>query len=122
MAEIKTEQQYNAVMKRIEQLAPLFDDNTPLTDPNVIEYQLLSDLVEEYEEEHYPIGVPSLASVIKLRMCEMGLTQSHLSTILGVSPSRISDYLNGKSEPTLKVGREISKKLNIDPRVVLGVC
>lgn len=122
MAEIKTEQQYNAVMKRIEQLAPLFDDNTPLTDPNVIEYQLLSDLVEEYEEEHYPIDVPSLASVIKLRMCEMGLTQSHLSTILGVSPSRISDYLNGKSEPTLKVGREISKKLNIDPRVVLGVC
>lgn len=121
MATIKTEQQYNVVMKRIEELAPLFDDSTPPTDPNVIEYQLLSNLVEEYEEEHYPIAVPSLSSVIKLRMYEMGLTQSNLSVMLGISPSRVSDYLNEKSEPTLKVGREISKKLNIDPRVVLGV-
>lgn len=59
MAKITTERQYDVVMKRIEDLAPLFDDNTPLSDPNVIEYQILSDLIEEYEEEHYPIPMPS---------------------------------------------------------------
>jgi HTH-type transcriptional regulator/antitoxin HigA len=29
--------------------------------------------------------------------------------------------MNGKSEPSLQIGREISRKLNIDPAVVLGV-
>jgi len=33
---------------------------------------------------------------------------------LGVSPSRVSEYLSGKSEPTLKVARDLNKKLNID--------
>lgn len=35
--------------------------------------------------------------------------------------ARISDYLTGRSEPTLKVARDISKKLNINADVVLGV-
>lgn len=121
MARIKTENEYNAAVKRIEELAPLFDDNSPMTDPNLIEYKLLSDLVEEYEEEHYPIASPSLASVLKLRMHEMGLTKSTLSQLLGVSSTSIGNYISGKSEPTLKVGREMSKKLGIDARVVLGV-
>lgn len=121
MAKIKTETEYEATMKRIEELAPQFDDSTPLTDPKVIEYKLLSDLAEEYEEEHYPIAPPSLPKVLKLRMYEMGLTQAKLSEILGVSPSRVSDIITGKSEPTLKICRAISQKLNIDARVVLGV-
>ncbi len=56
MAKIKTNIEYEAVIKRIEELAPLFDDTTPLSSPIVIEYRLLSDLAEEYEEKHYPIG------------------------------------------------------------------
>lgn len=79
-----------------------------MTDRNLIELNLLSGLVEEYEDEHYPIKTPSLADVIKLRMYEMGINQTKLSELLGVSPSRISDYLTGRSEPTLKVAREIS--------------
>ena len=82
---------------------------------------MISDLVADYEEEHYPIKAPSLIDVIKLRMYEMGLTQTKLSELIGVSPSRISEYLSGRSEPTLKVAREISKKLNIDADIVLGV-
>lgn len=121
MAKIKTTSEYNAVIKRIEELAPQFDDSTPVNDPIVIEYKLLSELAEEYEEEHYPIEPPSLPKVLKLRMYELGLTQSRLSELLGISPSRVSDIMTGKSEPTLKVGRAISKKLNIDAHVVLGV-
>ncbi len=44
-------------------------------------------------------------------MVEMGLNQKRLSGL----------YLNGKSEPTLKVVRDISQKLNIDAAIVLGV-
>ncbi|MGC4129728.1 MAG: helix-turn-helix transcriptional regulator [Bergeyella sp.] len=38
-----------------------------------------------------------------------------------VSQSRISEYLTGKSEPTLKVARTICQKLNISPEIVLGL-
>ena len=121
MAKIKNEIAYKAAMERIEELLPLVDDNTPLTDRNLIELDLLSGLVEEYEDEHYPIKAPSLVEVIKLRMYEMGINQVKLSELLGVSPSRISDYLTGRSEPTLKVARDLSLKLNIDANIVLGI-
>lgn len=121
MAKIENKIQYEWAVKRVEELLPLVDDNTPLTDPNSIELELLSNIVADYSEEHFAIGEPSLAEVMKLRMFEMGITQSGLAKLLGVSPSRISEYLSGKCEPTLKVGREISRKLNIDANIVLGV-
>ncbi|HKL32579.1 MAG TPA: helix-turn-helix domain-containing protein [Tangfeifania sp.] len=121
MAKIENEQQYKATMERIEELLPLVDDRTPLTDRNLIELKLLSNLVADYDEVHYPIEQPSLSEVIKLRMYEMNLTQTKLSKIIGVSPSRVSEYLSGKSEPPLKVARAISTKLNISPGIVLGV-
>lgn len=121
MAKIGNKIQYEWAVKRVEELLPLVDDNTPLTDPNSIELELLSNMVADYSEEHFAIGEPSLAEVMKLRMFEMGITQSGLAKLLGVSPSRISEYLSGKCEPTLKVGREISRKLNIDANIVLGV-
>ena len=118
---IENETQYNWAMARIEELLPKVNDETPDDDPNSIELYLLSGLVEEYEDVHYPIGQPSLIDVIKLRMYEMGLSQAAVAKKIGVSPSRICDFLSGKSEPTIKVGRRISKELNIDPAIVLGV-
>lgn len=121
MTKIETEDQYNWAMQRIEELLPLVDDDTPITDQNSIELGLLSNLAADYEDEHYPIESPSLIDIIKLRMYEMGLTQAALSKLLGINPSRICEYLSGKREPTLKQAREISRKLNIDPAIVLGV-
>lgn len=121
MTKIENENQYEWAVARVEELLPLVDDNTPETDPNYIEFVLLSNLVADYSEAHYAVGEPALSDVIKLRMYEMGLTQAALAKLIGVSPSRICDYLSGKAEPTLKVGRMISKKLNISPAVVLGV-
>lgn len=121
MAKIQNETAYKAAMERIEELLPLTDDHTPPTDRNLIELDLLSELVSEYEDEHYPVKSPALVDVIKLRMYEMGLNQAKLSELLGVSPSRVSDYLTGRCEPTLKVARDISRKLNIDANIVLGV-
>ncbi|MBD5355424.1 MAG: helix-turn-helix domain-containing protein [Bacteroides sp.] len=115
------ESQYEWAVARVEQLLPLVNDNTPETDPNYIELVLLSNLVADYSEEHFALGNPSLIDVIKLRMYEMGLTQASLAKLIGVSPSIVCDYLSGKAEPTLKVGRAISTKLNISPSIVLGV-
>ena len=75
----------------------------------------------EYEDIHYPISKPSLVDTIKLRLYEMGITQSKLAEMLGISPARVSEIMTGKCEPTLKVARAICQKLNISPDIVLGV-
>ena len=121
MAQIKSEAAYRAVMRRIEELLTLVNDETPEDDPNYLELDMISDMVEEYEDVHYPISKPTLIDVIKLRLYEMGITQTKLAEMLGLSNARVSEILNGKSEPSLKIGRELSRQLNIDPSVVLGL-
>jgi HTH-type transcriptional regulator/antitoxin HigA len=107
--------------ERIEELLKVVGNETSMNDKNFVELDFLSDLVADYEEENFPIESPTLSEVIKLRMFEMNISQLKLSEILNISPSRVSEYLTGKSEPTLKIAREISKKLNIDASTVLGV-
>ena len=119
MTKIENQAQYEWAVKRVEELLPLVKDDTPLNDR--IELELLSNLVADYSEEHFALGEPTLVDVLKLRMYEMGLNQKSLAKLVGVSPSRLSDYISGKCEPTLKVAREISRKLNIDANIVLGV-
>lgn len=121
MTKIENEEQYRWALGRIDELLPLVNDSTPISDPNSIELDLLSGLVADYADAHYSIGEPSLADVIKLRMFEMGLNQTALARLIGVSPSRISEYLSGKKEPTLKQGRALSRSLNIDANIILGV-
>ena len=118
---IKNEQQYNVACERIEELLKVVGNDTPTGDNNFIELDLLSDLVADYEEAKYPVKEPELADVIKLRMYEMGINQKKLSELLDISPSRVSEYLSGKSEPTLSVARNISRKLDISASLVLGV-
>ena len=121
MTKIENQAQYEWAVKRVEELLPLVKDDTPLNDPNSIELELLSNLETKNYEEHLALGEPTLVDVLKLRMYEMGLNQKSLAKLVGVSPSRLSDYISGKCEPTLKVAREISRKLNIDANIVLGV-
>ena len=121
MAKIENEIQYNWAINRVEELLPMVNDNTSLNDPNSIELELLSNMVADYSDEHFSLGEPSLSDVMKLRMYEMGINQIKLSELLEVSPSRVSEYLTGKSEPTLQVARNMCRKLNISASVVLGV-
>lgn len=114
-----TEKQYKEAEARVEELLPLVDDNTSLDDPNLIELRRVSDIVENYEKEHYPIGTPTLREVIELRMFEMKLKQKDLAKLLNTSTSRISEYLNGKRDITMGIARALHKKLDIDPEVIL---
>lgn len=50
-----TEKEYEAALKRIDELLPLVNDDTPADDCNLIELLKESDIVIKYEDEHYPI-------------------------------------------------------------------
>lgn len=121
MARIENINQYDWAVARVEALLPLVGEDMPETAPERIELELLSNLVADYSEEHFSLGEPSLKDVLKLKMYELGLTQKAMAEIIGVSPSRLCDYLSGKCEPTLRVAREICRKLDIDASIVLGV-
>lgn len=118
---IQTEKEYNAIVARIEILLQNPDNIENQEAQGYIELNVLSNLVVDFEENHFPVKKPTLIETMKLRMYERGLNQKSVSELLGVSTSRVSEYLTGKSEPPLKIARNISHKLNIDPIIVLGI-
>ena len=121
MTQIKNETQYKAAQERIEELLKVVTNETPATDKNFIELELISNLAVDYEGTHYPIKPLSLVETMEQRMFEMGLTRQNLSDMLNLSKSSIRDLLSGKREPTLKTARDIARKLNIDASIVLGL-
>jgi len=121
MAKLQNEKEYRAALKRIDELLPITGDGESEDDPNMIELDIISSLVDEYELVHYPIGKPSLLETIKLRMYEMGLSKEGIANLLGISELNFNDIILGKKEPSLSLARIISQKLNISPDIVLGV-
>ena len=64
MTKIESREQYDWAVARVEELLPLVDDNTPRTDPNSIELELLSNLVADYSEEHFAINQDIAPAVV----------------------------------------------------------
>ncbi|MDR1601563.1 MAG: helix-turn-helix domain-containing protein [Tannerella sp.] len=116
-----TKEQYEFALARVEELLPLVGDNTPANDKKALELSVMSDIVITYENEHFPIEKPTVAELIELSLEEKGITQRELAGNIGVSPSRINDYIAGRSEPTLKIARLLCLELDIAPAAMLRV-
>lgn len=116
-----TELQYNYALERVEDLLPVVTETTPEDDPAYIELDLMSQIVEIYEKEHFPIEKPTPAELIALSIEEQSITQKALAEKIGVSPSRISDYVSGRAEPTLKIASRLCLVLGIAPAAMMGL-
>ena len=69
---IENEIPYNAIMARIGELLQLVSDETSENDPNYIELMVLTDIVERYEDENYPILVgESIRQFSDETMCQL---------------------------------------------------
>lgn len=111
---IKTEKDYEKALKR---LAVIFDEpaNTKAGD----EAEILSLLIENFENERYPIEAPDPIEAIKIRMEEMNLKQKDLVGIVG-GKSRVSEILNRKKKLTVDMIRELEKMLHIPASVLVN--
>ena len=49
------------------------------------------------------------------------MSKKELAEKIGVSPSRISDFVTGRAEPTLKIARALCLVLSITPTEMLGI-
>lgn len=119
ISNIITHKQYVEASLRLEELIKVVDDSTPLENPLTREFLKVSNLIEQYEKVHYPIGLPSLIEVIELRMFEMNLKRKDLAKILGTTESIIKDYLNWEKEITFGHAKILHQKLNIDGDIIL---
>ncbi len=110
---IKTESEYKKALTKLEKLFNA-KPNTPKGD----ELELLSLLIEKYEQEKYPIDMPDPIEAIKFRMEQMGYTQNDLAKIIGLK-SRASEILNRKRPLTLEMIRNLHEKMNIPTQVLI---
>ena len=111
---IKTENDYNESIKRIEKLWGSKKDS-----PQGDELDLLVTLVESYELKHYPIAPPDPVEAILFRMEQMGMTKTDLAKYLG-SQSRVSEVLGRKRKLTLRMIKSLYKGLKIPAEILLA--
>lgn len=82
------------------------------------ELEVLSLLIEKYEDERFPIEAPDPIEAIKFRMEQMGYKQKDLENIIGYK-GRVSEILNRKRKLTLEMIRKIHETLQISTDVLL---
>lgn len=116
-----TQIQYEYALERIEDLLPLVDSYGNPSQKEAVELSLMSDIVIEYEKKHFPIEKPTPSELISLAIEEKEISQKELAAQIGVSPSRISDYVTGRAEPTLRIAARLCATLGISPAAMMGM-
>ena len=111
IAPIRNEKDYQSALKRLE----LIFDATKGSENGD---ELLSILIDRYENENFPIGMPDPIEAIKFRMEQMGMKQKDLAEVVGFK-SRVSEILSKKRKLTLDMIRKLNKTLHIPTEVLV---
>ncbi len=110
---IKTEKDYQKALERLE----LVFDAKKGTEKGD-ELEILSILIDKYENEKFPIEMPDPIEAIKFRMEQMGLKQKDLVKLVGFK-SRVSEIMNRKRKLTLDMIRKLNTTLHIPTDVLV---
>lgn len=112
---IKNEKDYQFALERLEKI---FDAKLGTAEGD--ELEILGILIENYENEHFPMDLPDPIEAIKFRMEQLNYSQSDLAEIIGLK-SRASEILNRKRKLSLEMIRSLNEKLNIPSEVLIQV-
>ena len=110
---IKTKKDHQQALERLE---AIFDAKRETSEGD--ELEILGILIEQYENEHFPIDLPDPIEAIKFRMEQLGYTQNDLAAVVGLK-SRASEILNKKRKLSLDMIRQLHEKLNIPTDVLI---
>jgi HTH-type transcriptional regulator/antitoxin HigA len=109
---IKTEQDYNEACERIYSLIHSSSKAIEPDSPEGEEMELLSLLVEKYEQENHQMKAPDPIEAIKFRMEQMNLKQVDIAPLFG-GKTRASEVLNDKRTLTLRMITLLNRYLGI---------
>lgn len=110
---IRTKKGYEQALDRLD----VIFDSKKGTDKGD-ELEILGMLIENYENEKFPVGFPDPVEAIKFRMEQLGYNQTDLANVVGLK-SRASEILNRKRKLSLEMIRQIHDKLNIPTEVLI---
>ena len=110
---IKTEKDYEKALNVIDTLL-----SAPSGSEEAERLELVSILVEDYENKHYKIDAPDPIEAVKQRAEQLGLTRKDLEKSIG-SRGRVSEVLNGQRPLTLAMIRKLNKNLSIPAEVLI---
>ncbi|RLD22514.1 MAG: transcriptional regulator [Bacteroidetes bacterium] len=111
---IKTEEDYNKALKRLEEI---FDAQSNSIEGD--EAEILTVLIDNYENTYFPIEAPDPIEAIKIRMEELNIKQKDLIGIIG-GKSRVSEILNKKKRLTVDMIREFERILHISASILVN--
>ena len=109
---IRNESDYQKALKRLE---VIFDAKIGTETGD--ELEILAIVIDNYENENFPIGMPDPISAINFRMEQMGLKQKDLIEMIGFK-SRVSEIMNKKRKLTLGMIRKLNSSLKIPTEVL----
>jgi len=113
---IHSETDYRAALERIDAL--MHGDPDP-NSPEGQDLELFSVLVERYEEEQYPMDLPTPVEAIRFRMEQQRLKNKDLVPYIG-SASKVSEVLSGQRTLSLTMIRNLVKGLGIPAEILIG--
>ncbi len=114
--QIKLIKSHKDYLKTLAEIEELFDakPNTPQGD----KLEILTMLVEAYEEKHHKIDFPDPIDAIQYWMESRGIDRKELQKYLG-SRARVSEILNKKRLLTLAMIRRLNTGLHIPAEILI---
>ena len=110
---IKTEQDYKKNLKRLEEI---FD--AKLGSKEGDELEVLSILIDVYENEYYPIELPDPIEAIIFRMEQLGFSQKDFEEVVGMK-GRAYEILSRKRKLSLDMIRRLHERMQIPTDVLI---
>ncbi len=110
---IKTEANYEAALEELETLMSAEPD-TPEGD----RLDVLTTLVEAWEEKHHGIEGPDPIDAILHRLEALGLARKDLEPMIGTR-ARVSEVLSRKRPLTINMIRRLNKEMRIPAEVLI---
>jgi HTH-type transcriptional regulator/antitoxin HigA len=111
---IKTKRDYNQALKTINSL---WDSLPKSKEAEILE--VLTILVDQYENVNLTIEAPDPIEAIKYRMEQLHLSQKDLAKYLG-GANRVSEVLNRKRPLTLKMIKSLHQHLHIPAEALIA--
>jgi HTH-type transcriptional regulator/antitoxin HigA len=110
---IREEADDDRALRRVEELW-----NSPKDSAETDERDLLVTLIQAYERDHYPIGLPDPIAAIKFRLEQDGKDLRSLVGVIG-GRTRVYEVMRGDRPLSLNMIRNLHHKLNIPTDVLI---
>lgn len=113
---IHSEANYDRMIGEIEALMERGVERLSMEETSLLE--MMSILVERYEQERYPLKPSKPREVIQFLMEQRGLRQRDLAKLLG-SRSHVSEILRGKREPSKEQAKKLAEFFHVSPALFI---